>query len=560
MRSSMISLILLVFIGGSFLAITAHELECKKWPEVQKDLHNTVVQIFSEKVGFNWREPYKAGASMASAGSGFLVNEHGSILTNFHVVDEAKRVSIQIPSFGKRRFTVKIKTILPEVDLALLEVLPEDIDEIKNVLGGVPVLSLGDSDKVHRSEEVIAIGYPLGQESLKSTIGIVSGREYIAGQHMIQISAPINPGSSGGPVINCHGQVIGVCTCMNNDAQNVNYIIASKQVKLFLARTAKGVGDDIRLLRRPLLGGVGIIGSSHLTTFLSNPLPGGYYLRRIEPGGLLDKAGIQPGDMIYSINDNPVDLYGTMNVPWSEDKIPVDAYVSDCTVDEDLRFQVYRHGKELQINSTIEENELLPVRTMYPCCEAIDYEVIGGMVIMPLSYNLLNDGLGGRSDVFGAYVSDQDLVEGLLIVTHVLPSSVCLESRMLVAGDIVDEINGVAVKILSDLRTAVAESFDTNLLVIKTAINELIVLPFDTILEEEPMLSDMFSYPMNELVKSYYEQKLLSDNIPSEEDIVLGEGVGGEAVEDTVKESEEVIFAEVQKELAVGQQVEEIFA
>jgi S1-C subfamily serine protease len=66
-------------------------------------------------------------------------------------------------------------------------------------------LQLGDSDSVHRADEVMALGYPLGQESLKSTTGVISGRE----STMIQMSAAINPGSSGGPLLNIKGQGIG---------------------------------------------------------------------------------------------------------------------------------------------------------------------------------------------------------------------------------------------------------------------------------------------------------------------------------------------------------------
>src|SRR4029077_6348495 len=121
-------------------------------------------------------------------------------------------------------------------DLALLRLKPEELQLIKETLGKVPMLQFGNSDKVSRAEEIMALGYPLGQQSLKSTTGVVSGREQIGGKYMIQISTPINPGSSGGPSINRCGEVIGVNTAGIMPAQNVNYIIPSNEVQLFIAQ------------------------------------------------------------------------------------------------------------------------------------------------------------------------------------------------------------------------------------------------------------------------------------------------------------------------------------
>ena len=100
---------------------------------------------------------------------------------------------------------------------------------LEKTLGEIPYLPLGDSDTAYRSDRVLTLGYPLGQESLKSTTGVISGQE----RDMIQISAPINPGSSGGPLLNNKGEVIGICTSGINDAQNVNYIIPINETKAY---------------------------------------------------------------------------------------------------------------------------------------------------------------------------------------------------------------------------------------------------------------------------------------------------------------------------------------
>ena len=159
---------------------------------------DTVVQVFAQIAELDLMQPYKTPTQYGSRGSGFFINEHGHIITNAHVIDQAHAIWIQIPSLGKRLINVIVVGICPERDIALLRVADEDVDYIRSELGYIPYLVLGDSDKVRRSDEVLALGYPLGQESLKSTTGVISGRE----KNLIQMSAPINPGSSGGPLLN----------------------------------------------------------------------------------------------------------------------------------------------------------------------------------------------------------------------------------------------------------------------------------------------------------------------------------------------------------------------
>ncbi len=199
--------------------------EVKPWGVLQTELKDCVVQVFSEIAEFNWLEPYKTPNQYGTSGTGFFINDKGDLITNAHVVDQARSVTIQIPTFGKRRFDVDIRGVSTERDLALVAVKKSDLEIIRKALGKIPVLRMGNSDLVHRAEEIMAIGYPLGQESLKSTTGVVSGRQHIAGQHMIQIDAAINPGSSGGPSVNCRGEVIGVNSANIPGAQNVGYII-----------------------------------------------------------------------------------------------------------------------------------------------------------------------------------------------------------------------------------------------------------------------------------------------------------------------------------------------
>ena len=120
-------------------------------------------------------------------------------------MSQAKSVWIQIPHFGRRIIDSTIVGFAPDYDLALCRVSDEGLALIRRELGAVPFLPLGDSDLVRRADEVMALGYPLSQESLKSTTGVISGRE----SNMIQMSAAINPGSSGGPLLSLKARLSG---------------------------------------------------------------------------------------------------------------------------------------------------------------------------------------------------------------------------------------------------------------------------------------------------------------------------------------------------------------
>ena len=160
-------------------------------------------------------------------------------------------MQIEIPILGVEQLPVEIVGVSPERDIALLRLTPRSKEKIKKALGELPFLKLGNSDAVRRGQEVLALGYPLGVQALKSTQGIVSGRERIKliKQSCIQITAPLNPGNSGGPSINAAGEVIGINFAGVIAAQNVGYILPINDLKAAIKDLYK-----IRLLRRPVLG------------------------------------------------------------------------------------------------------------------------------------------------------------------------------------------------------------------------------------------------------------------------------------------------------------------
>lgn len=468
------------------------------WRPIQEKVNDTVVQVFAQVAEFDLLQPYRTPQQYSACGSGFFISDEGYLITNAHVINQARTVWIQIPSLGRRIFDAEVIGMTPDRDIALLHLAPESRAVIEESLGRIPYLELGDSDRVHRSDEVLALGYPLGQQSLKSTTGVVSGHE----QHMIQISAPINPGSSGGPLLNVEGKVVGINASGITEAQNVGYAIPINDLKIVLPDLYK-----TKLLRKPFLGILYNNGSEALTEYLGNPEPGGCYIVEVVKGSTMYKAGVKPGDMLYQIDGYDIDLYGDMRVPWSEDKISIIDYVSRIPVGQKVMVVVYRNGTRKECHITFDLTELPAIRKIYPGYEEIDYEVFAGMVVMQLSLNHIHI-MEKMVPGLVKFVEMKHQNEPVLVITHMFADSQIYRTRTLTPGATINEINGIKVTTLTELRDALKKSVQEKFLTIKASDNLmrvsdnlLVVLPWEKILDEEPTLARDYHYPLSQTSK-----------------------------------------------------------
>lgn len=458
------------------------------WSSVQEKLRNTVVQVFSQIAQIDILQPYRSPEQGQVTGSAFFINED-EIVTNAHVVDQAKAVWIQIPGMGKSQIDVEIVGVCYDRDLALLRLPAASKKEIELKLGTISFLELGDSDKVFRAEEIMALGYPLGQQGLKSTVGVISGRE----QHMIQIDAAINPGNSGGPSVNIDGTVIGVNTAYIAGAQNVGYIIPINDLKLII--------DELRvkpLVRKPFLGILYNNGSESLTTLLGNPPPGGLYVVDVYSGHPLHRAGVQRRDMIYEINGIPVDMYGEL--PSKHDKISLIDYVSQLKFGQKVEIVLYRNGVRKDISFILDETKLLPVRKIYPGYEKIDYEIIGGLLVQPLTMNLIPI-LVNAAPSLTRYGEMKYQMEPAVVVTHIFPDSQAHRSHNLLPGAIITEINGQKIKTLDDFRTALYKSLETGYITIETVDGVYVVMNLHKVLAETERHAGEYFFTLSRVVQ-----------------------------------------------------------
>lgn len=470
------------------------------WVDIQKDIKDTIVQLYVTVARFNWLEPWKTPEQAGATGSGFFINNNGHLITNFHVVSEASSINIQVPSQGQEQFEAEIIGVNPERDVALLKLRDEDCFKLQDRIGTIPFLKFGDSDKILRGQEILALGYPLGTQTLKSTQGIVSGRERFPGHPYgyIQITAPLNPGNSGGPAINTGTEVIGINTAGVLLAQNVGYIIPINEVKSALKDLY-----SVKLLRKPFLGAVFVPSSVDTTSYLGNPSPGGFYVARVLKDSLLAKTGVKEGDMLYEVNGFKIDRFGDIKVPWSEDKVSILELLNRFNVGDNLNFSIYRNGTPKSFNFELKLASLPPIRQVYPEFEKIDYEIIGGMAVMQITLNhvaLLLE----RAPHLLKYRKHEKLFEHSLIVTHIFANSEAFKSKSISIGAIINEVNNKPVKTLEEFRAAIKTPSDPNYLTFRiqdsVVDSMLVALSLEKILKDEDKLCARYLFPKSKLI------------------------------------------------------------
>lgn len=473
------------------------------WPVIQAKLQNSVVQVFSQIAAFNWLQPYATPSQGIGTGSGFFINDQGVLITNAHVVSQAKVITCQIPALGKEQFELEVIGISFDRDIALLRL--KDFETVANLLGGtIPFLELGDSETVLRGEELMAIGYPLSQQSLKTTVGVMSGYHSEKGRYYIQIDAAINPGNSGGPSVNSLGQVIGINSAIIPDAQNVGYIIPVRELQMVLKDLYEAPN---RLLRRPYLGIFYTAASKDTANFLGNPTPNGCLVYDIAKGSLCDQVGLKAGDMIYEVNGHKLDAYAEISLPKKADKISLVDFMSYVTLGSEVSIVVYRLGerKEFKFKFDVDVKALPAVRSMHPDYEKIEYEVFGGFVIMPLAQDHLP--LLANSDTsLVKYLKPLNQVDPVLVISHILPGSAAQSSRIFGPGNCLKELNGEAVTTMAEFRTALKKSLQTGIVILKTDNDVFSVFSLARILQDEPKLASIYNYQISETVRELIQK------------------------------------------------------
>ncbi len=293
----------------------------------------TFRQFFGDRVPQQMPEQRRSGL-----GSGVIISTDGYILTNHHVIDGAEQIKIDLND--NRTLDAKVVGSDPPSDLAVLKIDANNL----------PVLALGDSDKVRVGDVVLAIGNPLGIGQTV-TMGIISAKGRQTGlssgsfEDFLQTDAPINQGNSGGALVSTNSELIGINSQIlspSGGSIGIGFAIPSN-----MARTISETLVKNGKVRRGQLGIVVVRANTEAAKDLGVRVNNGAVVAQVQPGSAADRAGLKKGDVITGFNGTDI----------SEPNV-FRNLVASTAPGSPVKLKVLRDGSEIELNATL--GELMP--------------------------------------------------------------------------------------------------------------------------------------------------------------------------------------------------------
>jgi len=307
----------------------------------------SVVNVTSRAVTFDF---FYGLVPQEGQGSGFVIDKEGHILTNYHVIADARQVEVTM--HNRKKFKATVVGTDPSHDLAVIQIKASDL---------VPAV-LGDSRNLQVGQKVYAIGNPFGLAGTM-TRGIVSSIRPVREPNgatideAIQTDAAINPGNSGGPLMNWHGEVIGINTMiLSNVGQNAGIGFAIP------INTAKAVLNDLMTLgrvRRPALGVRTVPVSPELADEIGLPVDYGLLVIGVVPGSSADQAGLKAGTERAYLGNIPIMLGGDLIVAIDGEKIQdqddLTQMMNNHRAGDSVKVTIYRGKKKVNVDVLLGE-------------------------------------------------------------------------------------------------------------------------------------------------------------------------------------------------------------
>jgi len=308
---------------------------------------DSVVNITSRAVTFDF---FYGLVPQEGQGSGFIIDKEGHVLTNYHVIAEARQVEVTLHNRKKYRATV-VGTDRSH-DLAVIQIKGP----------GLTPMVLGDSRNLQVGQKVYAIGNPFGlsgtmTRGIISSIRPVQEPDGMQIDEAIQTDAAINPGNSGGPLLNWHGEVIGINTLIASSvgqSAGIGFAIP--------VNTAKAVLNDLMTLgrvRRPALGVRTIPITPELAEQLGLPADSGLLVVQVVPGGAADRAGLHGGTERAYLGNMPIMVGGDLIVAIDgqdvQDQQDLSQVMNNHRAGDTVRITIYRAKKKMDVSVTLGE-------------------------------------------------------------------------------------------------------------------------------------------------------------------------------------------------------------
>jgi serine protease Do len=365
-------------------------------------------------------------------GSGFIVSPDGIILTNAHVVKDATEVTVKLTD--RREYRAKVLGFDTKTDVAVLKIDAHNL----------PVVALGNVKDLHVGEWVLAIGSPFGFENTV-TAGVVSakGRSLPddSAVPFIQTDAAVNPGNSGGPLFNSRGEVVGINSQIYS--QSGGYMGVSFAIPIDVATHVRDEIVRTGKVEHARLG----VGVQEVNQALADSFnldrPEGALVSTVEKGSPADKAGMQAGDVIRSVNGQPIVASGDLP-----------ALISGLTPGDSVKVDVWRKGGRIELTARL-ANAADKVATADTGTQAGDGGKLG-LALRPLE---------------GAEKRQAGVAGGLLVEDV----SGAAERAGVESGDVLLAVNGAPVDSIDQVRSVIAKAGKSVALLIQRGENKIFV-------------------------------------------------------------------------------------
>ena len=458
--------------------------------DFEKKINKTVVRIHADSIRYNYELPYQIEESSKGQGTGFFINKRGYILTCAHVINDATNIFIEIPNMDNNKYKCEVIGICPQFDIGLIKC----IEYISDVY-----LELGDSDKLKVRSEVIVIGYPMSIKSnhnnvnnLKYTIGIINGQQ----GSFIQTDSAINPGNSGGPLI-YNEKVIGINSqkLVGYSVDNIGFAVPINYYKIIESNF------DKKIIYRPnLLFQYDNTDKNTLKILTNNKINEGILVSKIYELSCLKNSKIKEGSIITHINNIPLNNNGyTLKLKWFETNISLNVLMNKFKSDETITITYY-YKNEIK-NEKIKLKPYIPlIREIFPSLENINYFILGAMVFMDLTENILD--IIDNLYLHYLYTEKFNLKTKKLIVSFIYPNSKVNILNNIKKYDIITKVNDIEIYCLEDFKENIIKPIIINnnkYIKITNHNNKSLIMSIKELYNEDLQFSNIYKYQLNSL-------------------------------------------------------------
>lgn len=475
--------------------------EDSAWIDIMDRYKNSVIQLICIRGSYNPFRPQQIPSDRKASGTGFIIDiARGLVLTNAHVAGNAISIVGRMTRFGERDLSLRLVSICREKDIALCQLVKEDITRIlENKKPEDINMKFGDSLLLKETSNVVAIGYPLGQKNIKFTTGVISGFHANTKDEsddftlslteeewpsFIQITAPINPGNSGGPLLNRKGEVIGVNAAGYMFSQNIGYAIGSRTVLGIYDALIAPLNDETISMPHVVITPKYAFEHNKSSLALLELTCGdktteGIYVKKVYPNSVFDT--LKEGDVIthiiyddiyldnsaaFNVIDRKsiqgktvvaaLDRFGDVTTSTTR-KLTFKEIFDTIPIGSNVSLYICRGNEHTcgmyQINTTFKYIPSTIKYPIYPRITPYKYVIVAGMSIGELSLNHIS--------------SSQDLKEwskGIkryephIVVNQIFPDTTISRTQIFEEGTVIDEVDGVKVATIDELKNVLAKA------------------------------------------------------------------------------------------------------